>query len=244
MTKWVYKGLQTGIKTTRYPGNVETAPGVSPGKPAKIQVGEQKYFQSMIAACPTGAIGEKDDEIAVDNRRCIHCYRCKRQDKWRLHWDQDFEWAELSRRGSCLDRSFSHSLNIRITDAGACGACLSEIRQISSPYYNIHRLGFFITPTPRSADILMVAGPLTDHMRIPLKETVAAMPTPMRIIAVGTCALTGGIFGPSFAADAGVSESIPVAIAVPGCPPPPLAIIHALLMAAGKLEKYAKEGRG
>jgi formate hydrogenlyase subunit 7 len=111
---------------------------------------------------------------------------------------------------------------------------LNEIKQLNNPYYNIHRLGFFITPTPRTADVLLVAGPGTDHMRTALRKTHEAMPTPKRVLSVGTCALTGGIFGPSFATRAGVGEMVPVDVGVPGCPPPPLAIIHALLVIAGR----------
>jgi formate hydrogenlyase subunit 7 len=133
-----------------------------------------------------------------------------------------------------FDRTFAASLHIRIVDAGACGACLSEIRQITSPYYNIHRLGFFITPTPRAADVLLVAGPGTDHMRMSLQKVFEAMPAPKRVVAIGTCALTGGVFGPSFATQAGVGKIIPVDVEVPGCPPPPLAIIHAALVAVGR----------
>jgi Ni,Fe-hydrogenase III small subunit len=94
----------------------------------------------------------------------------------------------------------------------------------------MNRLGFFITPTPRSADILLVAGPVSDAMRLPLQKTYQAMPTPKRVVAIGACAISGGVFGPSFAASGGVAEIIPVDVAVPGCPPPPLAILHALLV--------------
>lgn len=126
---------------------------------------------------------------------------------------------------------FGRSLHVRFVDAGACGACMSEARQINNPYYNMHRLGFFITPSPRSADILLVAGPVSDAMRLPLRKTYDAMPTPKRVVAIGACAASGGVFGPSFAALGGVAEIIPVDVVVPGCPPPPLAILHGLLVA-------------
>jgi Ni,Fe-hydrogenase III small subunit len=121
-----------------------------------------------------------------------------------------------------------------VVDAGACGACLSEIEQLNKPYYNIHRLGFFLTPTPREADVLLVAGPVTDHMRMALKKAYEAMPTPKRVVAVGACALCGGVFGPSFISGGGASDIVPVDVAVPGCPPPPLALIHGLLATVGR----------
>ncbi|NOX34805.1 MAG: hypothetical protein GXP56_13925 [Deltaproteobacteria bacterium] len=150
----------------------------------------------------------------------------------------DYEWAYKIQRDAVdpggVEKTCRHSLHIRVVDGGACGACLSEISQITKPYYDIHRLGFFITPTPRAADLLLVAGPVTGHMKLPLKKAFEAMPGPKVVMAVGTCALSGGIFGPGFASGGGVSESLPVDIAVPGCPPPPLAIIHGLLLAAGR----------
>ena len=71
-------------------------------------------------------------------------------------------------------------------------------------------------------------------MRFPLGKVYEAMPTPRAVIAVGTCALSGGLFGPSFASCEGVHEVLPVDVALPGCPPPPLAIIHALLLLTGR----------
>ena len=236
MTKWVWQGLQTGIKTTAYPGFPETAAGVSPGRPADGEPVHGKEIRSVVDVCPTNALIRAADRISVDYRRCIHCFRCRRLPPEPLTWEPGYEWGEFVSDQAALDKTFAASLHIRIVDAGACGACLSEIRQITSPYYNIHRLGFFITPTPRAADVLLVAGPGTDHMRVPLQKVFEAMPAPKRVVAVGTCALTGGAFGPSFATQAGVGEMIPVDVEVPGCPPPPLAIIHAALVAVGRKE--------
>ena len=116
---------------------------------------------------------------------------------------------------------------------------MSEARQINNPYYNMHRLGFFITPTPRNADVLLVAGPVADAMRLPLRKTYEAMPTPKRVVAIGACAASGGIFGPSFAASGGAAEIIPVDVIVPGCPPPPLAILHGLACGGARENRRA-----
>ena len=150
-------------------------------------------------------------------------------------WEPGYEWAvQVSDVATALRKltgMFGRSLHVRFVDAGACGACMSEARQINNPYYNMHRLGFFITPTPRSADVLLVAGPVSDAMQLPLRKTYEAMPTPKRVVAIGACAASGGVFGPSFAALGGAAEIIPVDVIVPGCPPPPLAILHGLLVA-------------
>jgi Ni,Fe-hydrogenase III small subunit len=80
---------------------------------------------------------------------------------------------------------------------------------------------------------------VTDNMRVPLLKAYDAMPTPKTVIGVGSCALSGGVFGPSFTSEAGVSQVIPVDVAVPGCPPPPLALIHGLLVAVGRQSSTA-----
>jgi len=235
MANWVFKGLRTGIKSSAYPGGPESTPGVSPGRPTGTSLRSTTAAEELVARCPTRAIARHDGEIAIDQGHCVHCFRCRRDLEESVSWESGFEWAaEPSGVADALHKltaAFGRSLHVRFVDAGACGACMSEARQINNPYYNMHRLGFFITPTPRNADILLVAGPVSDAMQLPLRRTYEAMPTPKRVVAIGACAASGGIFGPSFAASGGAGEVIPVDVVVPGCPPPPLAILHGLLVA-------------
>ena len=147
-----------------------------------------------------------------------------------------FAWsARTPNSQGPLPARFRHSVHVRFVDAGANGALISEVRLIDAPPYNMHRFGIFITATPRDADVLLVAGPVTEAMREPLRKAYEAMPTPKRVVAIGDDAINGGVFGRTFACAGGVSEVIPVDFIVPGCPPPPLAIIHGLLAAAGQV---------
>jgi Ni,Fe-hydrogenase III small subunit len=234
MSKWVWQGLRTGKKTTRYPDVPETAAGVSPGLP--VVGAEPSPFAQC--PCPTEDRRGNGGTIEPDLRYCQHCFRCKRSPSGRAVWQDGYEWASATRTESGENRRlgavFGHSLHIRVVDAGACGACISEVKQIGKPYYNIHRLGFFVTPTPRQADVLLVVGPVPENMVSPLKKAYAAMPAPKRVLAAGTCALTGSVFGPGFSGGSGVADVIPVDIEIPGCPPPPLALIHGLLVAVGR----------
>ena len=225
MSGWFLKGLRTGVVTTRYPAGAEESAGVSPGIPAG---GES----ALAERCPTGALSAGDGALAVDRGRCVHCFRCARGVETPAEWDHGFEWA--TGRTQSVEPAFRRSLHIRVMDAGGCGACLNEIKLLNNPYYNMHRLGFFITPTPRQADVLLVVGPVTDHLRAALQKTHDAMPEPKRVVAVGACALSGGVFGPSFMSGTGLDGVLPVDVEVPGCPPPPLAVLHALLTAAGR----------
>jgi Ni,Fe-hydrogenase III small subunit len=233
MANWALKGLRTGIKSGFYPDRVEKAPGISPGRPVGSRL-DLPQAEQLARRCPTGAIVPQAGGIAVDERSCVHCFRCQGE----AAWEEGYEWAarteEAADAQQKLARIFGRSLHIRFVDAGACGACVSEARQLNNPYYNMHRLGFFVTPTPRNADVLLVAGPVSDAMRLPLQKVYDAIPTPKRVVAIGACAISGGVFGPSFAALGGAHEVIPVDVVVPGCPPPPLAILHGLLLVVEK----------
>ncbi|MGH7780775.1 MAG: hypothetical protein ACREQR_13200 [Candidatus Binataceae bacterium] len=237
MSQWFIKGLRTGIRTSRYPRREETAAGVSPGLPVGGGFHED-VARSIVALCPTGALAREQTGIAVDYRKCVHCFRCVRGTNGHLEWRSGYEWAGAvdpdKRSEDGFGAAFRHSIHILVVDAGDCGACLSEVKQLNNPYYNMHRLGFFLTPTPRHADVMLVVGPVTDHMRLPLRKAYDAMPTPKRVLAVGACALSGGIFGPSFVCGGGAADIVPVDVEVPGNPPPPLAILHGLLVVVGR----------
>jgi Ni,Fe-hydrogenase III small subunit len=238
MANWVLKGLRTGIRSGGYPERMEDARGISPGRPVGTRL-EAARADELSRRCPTGALVPREGGIAVRQASCVHCFRCHEdQGRDAAEWEQGYEWAAHADGTVAaqrkLARIFGRSLHIRFVDAGACGACISEARQLNNPYYNMHRLGFFVTPTPRNADVLLVAGPVSDAMRAPLRKVYDAIPTPKRVIAIGACAISGGVFGPSFAALGGAQEVIPVDIVVPGCPPPPLAILHGLLLVVEK----------
>jgi Ni,Fe-hydrogenase III small subunit len=237
MSQWVIKGLRTGIKSTRYPRVEETAAGTSPGLPAAAKL-PPELAQSAVARCPTDALQVVPDGVAVHLGRCVHCFRCVRGTNSPINWDGGYECAVSVNREhqekNRFNAAFRRSLQILVVDAGDCGACLNEVKQLNNPYYNMHRLGFFLTPTPRHADVMLVVGALTDHMRVPLRKAYDAMPGPKRVVAVGACALSGGVFGRSFICAGGVGELLPVDVEVPGNPPPPLAILHGLLVAVGR----------
>jgi Ni,Fe-hydrogenase III small subunit len=233
MSQWVLKGLRTGIKTTVYPRAAERDAGVTPGLPHGGNFGATA--PAIVARCLSGALDHTHGVISVDSRRCVHCYRCVRGIERPLNWEPTYEWAGAAAQPTQeLGQPFRSSIHILVVDAGDCGACLNEVKQLNNPYYNMHRLGFFITPTPRHADVLLVVGPVTDQMRFALEKIHQAMPTPKRVIAVGACALSGGVFANSFACANGVADVLPVDVVVPGNPPPPLAILHGLLVAVGR----------
>lgn len=127
-------------------------------------------------------------------------------------------------------RGFGKSLHIRHVDAGSCNGCESELQALLNPFYNLHRLGIFFTPSPRFADLLLVTGPVTVAMHEPLLRTYEAMPQPRWVMASGTCATGGGTNGGGYACHQGLDGILPVDLWLPGCPPNPAALIEALLL--------------
>ena len=126
---------------------------------------------------------------------------------------------------------FAGALTIRHVDAGSCNGCELEINALNNPYYNLEGLGIRFVASPRHADMLLVTGPVSRNMETALKRTYAATPEPKLVVALGDCGCTGGIFGESYASCGRVSNVIPVDVAVPGCPPTPLAIVQGILTA-------------
>ena len=126
---------------------------------------------------------------------------------------------------------FAGALTIRHVDAGSCNGCELEINALNNPYYNLEGLGIKFVASPRHADMLLVSGPVSRHMEVALRRTYDASPEPKLVVAIGDCGCTGGIFGENYACRGRVSNIIPVDVAVPGCPPTPLAIMQGILSA-------------
>ena len=134
-------------------------------------------------------------------------------------------------------RQVGRALAIRHVDAGSCNGCELEIHSLNNAYYNIEGLGMRFVASPRHADLLLVTGPVSRHMAEALKRTYDATPEPKLVVALGDCGCDGGIFGASYASCGGVSSVIPVDVAIPGCPPTPLAILQGILTAVSNQSK-------
>ena len=126
-------------------------------------------------------------------------------------------------------RRLGRSLAIREVDAGSCNGCELEIHALNSPFYDLERYGIRFVASPRHADVLLVTGPVTKNMREALERTYLATPSPKWVVALGDCARDGGCFAGSYAVVGGVSEVVPVALHIPGCPPSPTEILEGLL---------------
>ena len=139
--------------------------------------------------------------------------------------------ALAQRLDAVILQRLGRALAIRHVDAGSCNGCELEIHALANPYYNLEGLGIKFVASPRHADLLLVTGPVTRNMQQALRRTYEAMPAPKLVVAVGDCGCTGGIFGESYASLGRVANVLPVDVAVPGCPPRPLALLQAILTA-------------
>ena len=139
------------------------------------------------------------------------------------------ELIEIERIQRDLLATLGRALAIRHVDAGSCNGCELEIHALNNVLYDLERFGLRFVASPRHADVLLVTGPVTKNMREALERTYAATPDPKWVVAVGDCALDGGIFAGSYAVTGGVSQVIPVDLHIRGCPPDPTALLKGLL---------------
>ncbi|HBF83166.1 MAG TPA: oxidoreductase [Streptomyces sp.] len=131
-------------------------------------------------------------------------------------------------------REFGGSVQVRCVDAGSCNGCEIEIGNAFGPVYDAERYGARLVASPRHADVALVTGPVTRNMAEPLRRTVAAMPEPRLVVAVGDCAINCGEFAGGYGVEGAVSDVVPVDLAVPGCPPEPDKIVAALRRVTGR----------
>ncbi len=247
MLEWITRGLRIGTVTTQYPRRAEPAPTGFRGRVDLLDsVGGSQRLETL---CPTGAIAVSEGRVSLDRGRCILCGLCVAADPNRFAFVPEYETAD--RRRSALvagepstamleeiratlgqrSRTLKRSIHIRHVDAGSDGGEEWEVQALVNPYYDMQRLGFFFTLSPRHADILLVTGTVTEPMREPLRRAWETMPEPKAVIAAGTDACSGG-----FAADSalgGVDQVLPVDVYIPGSPPSPIALLHGLLLATG-----------
>ena len=141
--------------------------------------------------------------------------------------------AAIAELAAAVDRAarrrLGRSLAIREVDAGSCNGCELEIHALNNAFYDLERFGIRFVASPRHADVLLVTGPVTKNMREALERTFRSTPDPKWVVAIGDCAIDGGIFVDSYAVVGGVSAVVPVDLHIRGCPPNPMAMLKGLL---------------
>jgi len=263
---WAMRGLRNGVLTSAWPGRPD--PYFDSFHAAVTVIRDPARCEALAAAadqpaldrlCPTGALRAVRSDIAVDRGRCIMCGRCiaalPEVFAWRpgagtavLRREQlvvgpvpEDEEALAAVRAELADRvrRLRRSVHIRHVDAGSDGSDEWEVQALLNPVYDIHRLGVFVTASPRHADILLITGLGSSGMAAPLRRTREAMPDPVVVIAAGTDAASGGLVGGGYSDGHGVGALLPVDVWVPGAPASPFSLLHAILLALGRLPAAA-----
>jgi len=127
-------------------------------------------------------------------------------------------------------------------DCSSCNGCDIEVLACLTPVYDIERFGIINVGNPFHADILLVTGTVNRRNRKVLANLFDQMPHPKVVVAIGSCALSGGIFRETYNVLGGVDKVIPVDVYVPGCPAKPEAIIDGVVMGLDKFK--GKKSRG
>ncbi len=139
-----------------------------------------------------------------------------------------------NQKSSKLPSSFRQSLQARHLDCGSCNGCDWELTALGNSFYDHQHLGIDFVASPRHADLLMCTGPGSTQLLMAAHETYEAMPRPKWVVAVGDCAIDGGVFQGAYACEEGIGKVLTVDVEIPGCPPKPEDIIKALLEFMGK----------
>jgi len=240
-----------GLRTTAFPDAPASLKGRFRGRFALDAAKCPDGCRACAEVCPTDAFLFPPEGTAIDLGRCLFCTACvdgcpegavraTNEPAMAASARTDLHLrGEEMRLASALDAKmrslFGRSLRLRQVCAGGCSGCEAELVATGNTIFDLSRFGIGFVASPRHADGLVVTGPVTQNMRHALLETYEAIPPPRLVIAVGACAISGGIFREGPETLGGVEGLLPVDLYIPGCPPHPITLLDGLLRLLGRM---------
>lgn len=223
-------------------------PGGFRGKPTISEAPCASGCAACQAACPSNAIALAP--VQIDLGRCVLCGDCESAcPSEKIGFTSDAKLASTSRDGltlsaaqpdidpvkvsQALRKRFGRSLKLRSVSAGGCNGCEMEINAWGNVNFDLGRYGIDLVASPRHADGLVLSGPITRNMASALQTCWDSMPEPKLVIAVGACAISGGVFADCEAVDRKFVETFKPTLYVPGCPTHPLTFITGIMALLG-----------
>jgi Ni,Fe-hydrogenase III small subunit/Pyruvate/2-oxoacid:ferredoxin oxidoreductase delta subunit len=252
----LYARFQQGYRTIRYPdGPPPALPPRFVGRPAIDNAQCSSDCKACADVCPTDAIrlDSASSRVSLDMGLCLFCRECETAcPTHAIRFTSDHRLAAAERDDLVLcDASgpadarldepirklFGRSLKLRQVSAGGCNACEADTNVLGTVGWDLGRFGIQFVASPRHADGLLITGPVPENMRLALKKTYDAVPSPKIVIAVGACAISGGPYAGHPEVPETADAIVPVDLYIPGCPPHPLTILDGLLELLGRRPK-------
>src|ERR1700722_20323833 len=229
--------LKQGHRPIRYPAEVPALPDRFRGLPVVDRNKCPDECRGCVEACPTDAIAIGSEGFRLDLGRCLFCTECVEAcPQGAIGYSQEYRLAARRREDLVYDgrtlklaealdekrrRLFGRSLKLRQVSAGGSGDCEADLNVLGTIVFDLGRFGIQFVASPRHADGMVVTGPVSENMRSALLDTYAAIPAPKLVIAVGTDAISGGVFRGRPEVHNGFGALVPVDLFIPGWPPHP-----------------------
>lgn len=219
-------------------------PGIFRGRP--VISTEKVDEKELLDLCPVNAIS--GNPVSIDLGKCTFCGECAMRFPNKIKFTTDYKIATNERERLIVkegdDRSievnpetvrkeihrvFGRSLKLRQISAGGDNSCEWELGAANNVQFDMCRFGIEFVASPRHADGIVITGPITENMALPVQICYDAVPEPKIIVLAGTDAISGGIHADSPAVDRSFLDKYPIDLYIPGNPTHPLTIINGLV---------------